>query len=99
MQSSDVILVAGHQGLLGRALTPRLEALGCGRVVVRARAELDLRDQAAVDAWLHQERPTHVVLAAAVVGGIQANLSRPADFVMDNLLIEANVMRAAAAAG
>ncbi|HYD99257.1 MAG TPA: GDP-L-fucose synthase [Alphaproteobacteria bacterium] len=88
------VWVAGHRGMVGGALARRLAGMGCA-VLTADRAALDLRRQADVEAWLAAARPDAVVLAAATVGGIAANDSRPADFLYDNLMIEANVVEAA----
>lgn len=87
------IFVAGHRGLVGSAVVRRLE--GKGELLLRTRQELDLRDQKAVEAFFDKERPDYVYLVAAKVGGIQANRSRPAEFIYENLMIEANVIHAA----
>ena len=92
------VFVAGHRGLVGSAVLRRLEADGV-ETVTRTRAELDLRDAPAVRAFFDIERPTHVVLAAAKVGGILANRDFPADFVVDNLAIQQAVLTAAHEAG
>lgn len=89
------IYVAGHRGLVGSALMRRLAAAGRKNIITRTRAELDLRDQAATEAFFAAERPDYVLLAAAKVGGIVANDRYPADFCLDNLRIEANVIDAA----
>ena len=89
------IYVAGHRGLVGSAIVRRLEAEGLTNLVTRTSAELDLRDQAAVQAFFAEERPEVVVLAAAKVGGILANSSYPAQFLYDNLMIATNVINAA----
>jgi len=89
------IYVAGHRGLVGSAIMRRLSAGGYGNVITRSHAELDLTDQSAVDAFFRAERPDHVFLAAARVGGIQANNTYRADFIYQNLMIEANVIHAA----
>jgi GDP-L-fucose synthase len=86
------IFVAGHKGLVGSAIVRRL---GPERRLLRTRAELDLKDAAAVLRFFEKERPTQVYLAAAKVGGILANSTRPADFILDNLLIETSVIDAA----
>ena len=86
--------MAGHRGMVGSALMRRLAGAGC-TLLTAARAELDLRDQRTVDAWLAKARPDAVFLAAATVGGIHANNSRPAEFIYDNLAIEANVVHGA----
>lgn len=88
------VFVAGHRGMVGSAIVRRLQAEGCS-VVVAGRDAIDLRDQAAVRGWFERERPDAVFLAAAKVGGILANDSYPADFLYDNLMIEANVIEAA----
>ena len=93
------IYVAGHRGMVGSAILRRIEALGQDEVITRTHAELDLTDQAAVRDFMQVERPDAVVLAAAKVGGIHANNTYPADFIYDNLLIEANVIGQAHAAG
>lgn len=89
------IYVAGHTGMVGSAIVRRLTELGRGSIVTRTRAELDLTDQAAVRAFFATEVIDMVYLAAARVGGIHANATFPADFGYDNLMIEANVIRAA----
>ncbi len=95
MNKSDKIYVAGHRGLAGSALARRLAAGGYSNLVTRTHAELDLTDQAAVRQFFERERPDHVFLAAAKVGGIHANNSYPADFVFANLAIQTNVMHQA----
>jgi nucleoside-diphosphate-sugar epimerase len=92
------IFVAGHRGMVGAAIARRLAARGA-EVIARPRAALDLTDQAAVRAFMHDQRPDAVVLAAAKVGGIHANSAFPADFAYENLMIEANVIHQAFAAG
>ncbi|MBB4285407.1 GDP-L-fucose synthase [Roseospira goensis] len=92
------VWVAGQRGMVGSALVRRLAGEGCTLIQDR-RADLDLRRQADVAAFLAAERPQAVVLAAARVGGIHANATYPADFLYDNLMIEANVVHAAAAVG
>jgi GDP-L-fucose synthase len=91
------IYVAGHRGMVGSAIVRQLLAGGLPRdaIVTRTHAELDLTDQAAVRAFFASERPDQVYLAAARVGGIHANNTYPADFIYDNLMIEANVIDAA----
>ena len=88
------IWVAGHRGMVGAALMRRLARENCETLTVD-RDDLDLRDQAAVVSWIKREKPQAIVLAAAKVGGIQANNSYPADFLYDNLMIEANIVHAA----
>lgn len=88
------VFVAGHRGMVGSAVARRLALENCS-VLTAPRAEMDLRDQAAVRNWFALNKPDVVVLAAAKVGGILANDSYPADFLYDNLMIEANVIEAA----
>ena len=95
MDKTDKIFVAGHGGLVGRVLVRKLEAEGYGRVVVRGRAELNLADAGAVDAFFATERPAFVVLAAAKVGGIRANTDYPVEFLLENLRLQNNVISAA----
>ncbi len=97
MKPSDKIFVAGHRGLVGSAIVRRLNALGYENLVLRTRSELDLRHIGAVRAFFEAERPTHVFLAAAKVGGILANSTYPADFINDNLLVQLAVIEAARA--
>lgn len=89
------IYVAGHRGLAGSAIVRELQRQGYSNIVGRTHAELDLEDAAATQQFFEQEKPEIVFLAAAKVGGIHANNSYPADFLMSNLLVEANVCRAA----
>ena len=95
MQAGSRIYVAGHRGLAGGAILRGLEAAGFGNVLTRTHAELELCNQAAVEAFFAAERPEYVFLAAAKVGGIHANATFPADFIRDNLSIETNVIHAA----
>jgi GDP-L-fucose synthase len=97
VKPSDKIFVAGHRGLVGSAIVRRLNALGYENLVLRTRSELDLRHIGAVRAFFEAERPTHVFLAAAKVGGILANSTYPADFINDNLLVQLAVIEAARA--
>ena len=92
------VWIAGHNGMVGAALLRRLASEGC-QLLTAARSELDLTRQAEVEAWVQRERPDAVVVAAAKVGGILANDSLPADFLYANLMIEANIINAAAQAG
>jgi GDP-L-fucose synthase len=89
------IYVAGHRGMVGSALVRRLRAGGYTNLVTRTRAELDLLNQADVRAMIADERPDYIFIAAAKVGGIQANDRLRADFLHDNLVIETNLIRAA----
>ena len=88
------VFVAGHRGMAGSAIVRRLEREDC-EILTAPRAALDLMDQAATRAWFAAHRPEVVVVAAAKVGGIYANDTQPADFLYDNLMIEANVIEAA----
>lgn len=88
------IFVAGHRGMVGSALLRRLASEPC-TVLTVTRAEADLRRQAAVEAWMAANKPDAVFVAAATVGGIHANNTRPAEFLYDNLAIEANLIEAA----
>lgn len=92
MEKSAKIYLAGHQGLVGSAIRRRLEAAGFSNLVYRSPEELDLRGQAAVRAFFLQESPAYVFLAAAKVGGIRANATKPAEFIYDNLMIQANII-------
>ncbi|HET6423014.1 MAG TPA: GDP-L-fucose synthase [Planctomycetaceae bacterium] len=89
------IWVTGHRGLVGSAVVRRLKQAGFETILTASRTELDLRDQAAVRTWVQENRPEYVVHVAGKVGGILANSQSPADFLYDNLLIHATVLRAA----
>ena len=91
----DRIFVAGHRGMAGSAICRALQRAGYSNLLTASRAELDLLDPQAVQRWFGEHKPTVVVLAAAKVGGIQANSSYPADFLLDNLKIETNVIETA----
>lgn len=95
----DKIYIAGHRGMVGSAIVRALEAQGEKSIIVRTHSELDLTDQAAVRRFFQEERPSQVYLAAAKVGGIYANNQFPADFIYNNLMIEANVIHEAWASG
>lgn len=88
------VFVAGHRGMVGSAVVRRLQSENCETLAIPHSA-LDLRDQAAVAAWMKRERPDVVVLAAAKVGGILANDTYPADFLGQNLSIQSNVIESA----
>lgn len=89
------VYVAGHRGLAGSALMRRLEREGCATIITRPHGVLDLTDREGVLGLFSQERPEYVFLAAAKVGGILANNTRPAEFIYDNLAIQTNVIQAA----
>jgi len=99
VELSARIYVAGHRGLAGSALVRRLRAVGYGNLVLRTHAELELTDAAAVRRFFEAERPQHVLLAAAKVGGILANDTLPAEFIHENLAIQTNVIHEAWRAG
>jgi Nucleoside-diphosphate-sugar epimerases len=99
MKQSDKIYVAGHSGLVGSALVRLLQAHGFINLITRSRAEVDLRDERAVRDFFAEEGPEVVVLAAAKVGGIKANMDAPVEFLIENLQIQNNVIRAAQEAG
>ena len=95
MNADSRLYVSGHRGMVGSALCRALAAAGLPDPITFTSSELDLRDQAAVRAMMERERPTHVFVAAAKVGGIHANNVYRADFLYDNLMIEANLIHAA----
>ena len=92
---ADRIFVAGHRGMAGSAICRAFQRAGYNQVLTASRSELDLLDAAAVQRWFAEQRPTVVVLAAAKVGGIHANSTYPADFLLENLKIQANVIETA----
>lgn len=94
MNKSDKIYVAGHRGMAGSAIVRRLQKEGYVNVIYRTSSELDLRNQAAVNNFFEVESPDYVFLAAAKVGGIQANNTFRADFLYENLMIESNIIHA-----
>jgi GDP-L-fucose synthase len=93
------IYVAGHRGMVGSAIVRNLQTKGCTNIVTRTHAELDLTDQQAVKTFFEQEKPDHVYLAAAKVGGIHANNTFPAEFIYDNLMVQNNVIHHAFLSG
>jgi GDP-L-fucose synthase len=99
VEKSKKIFVAGHRGLVGSALVRKLERDGFDKLVTRARSQLDLRNETAVDLFFEQEKPALVIFAAAKVGGIKANNDQPVEFLLDNIQIQNNVIRAAHHAG
>jgi GDP-L-fucose synthase len=99
VEKNSLIYVAGHGGLVGSAICRNLRKNGFDRLLLRSRVELDLTDAVAVQRFFEKERPAHVFLAAAKVGGILANDLYPADFIRENLIIQTNVIDAAYRAG
>ncbi|MBS1568879.1 MAG: GDP-L-fucose synthase [Bacteroidetes bacterium] len=95
MEKQDKIYIAGHRGMVGSAIKRRLEKEGYTNIIGRTSSELDLKDQAAVRDFFRTEKPDHVVLAAAKVGGIQANNTYRAQFIYENLMIQNNVIHQA----
>jgi GDP-L-fucose synthase len=95
MKLTDKIYIAGHRGMVGGAIKRRLETLGYQNIITRTSAELDLRNQAAVNEFFAAEKPDFIFLAAAKVGGIHANNTYRAEFLYDNLIMEANIIHAA----
>lgn len=95
MNIDSKIYIAGHRGLVGSALLRQLNSRGYHNLVTRTHAELELRDQAAVQAFFAAVKPEYVILAAAKVGGIHANSTYPAEFIHDNLAIQTNVIHSA----
>ncbi len=95
MNLKDKIYIAGHRGLVGSAIVRQLESRGFTNLLMRTHKELDLTNQAQVQTFFEQENPDYVILAAAKVGGIHANNTYPADFIYQNMMIEANVINSA----
>lgn len=95
MEKDRKIYVAGHRGMVGSAIIRKLAKEGFSNIITRSSSELDLRDQRAVNEFFEKEKPEYVFLAAAKVGGIVANNTYRADFLYDNLLIEANIIHSA----
>src|SRR5436305_1631790 len=95
MDKTDKIFVAGHRGMVGSAVMRRLQADGFKNLLIRDRSQLDLMDDSPVLKFFLEERPVIVILAAAKVGGIQANNDYPVEFLLDNLRIQNNVIRSA----
>jgi GDP-L-fucose synthase len=93
MNKNSKIYVAGHTGMVGSAIVRCLERNGYQNIICRLHSELDLTDQAATDSFFRTEKPEYVFMAAAKVGGIHANDTYPADFIMENMLIECNLIR------
>ena len=99
MEKDDIIFVAGHRGLVGRAIVRKLRSDGYTRLVTRSRAELDLTKSNAVNDFFGREKPVIVIAAAARVGGIKANNDQPVEFLLENLQIQNNLIRAAYESG
>ncbi len=95
MEKDSKIYIAGHNGMVGSALIRELNKQGYHNIIFRTSKELDLRNQADVNAFFDIEKPDYIILAAAKVGGIHANNTYPAEFIYDNLMIEANIIHAA----
>ena len=95
MNLNDKIYIAGHRGLVGSAIVRQLESRGFTNLIMRTHKELDLTNQAKVQNFFQHEKPDYVILAAAKVGGIHANNTYPADFIYQNMMIEANVINSA----
>ena len=93
MLKSQKIYVAGHRGMVGSAIVRKLRADGYKNIILRTHAELDLTNQSAVNEFFEIARPDQVYLAAAKVGGIHANNTYPAEFIYENLMMEANVIQ------
>ena len=94
MEKNSKIYVAGHRGMVGSAIVRRLEENGYTNIIYKTSSELDLKNQASVEKFFQDEKPEYVFLAAAKVGGIHANNTYPAEFIYDNLMIEANIIHA-----
>ncbi len=95
MEQTAKIYIAGHRGMVGSGLERKLRKEGYNNIVTRTSAELDLRNQQAVNEFFEKEKPAYVILAAAKVGGIHANNTYRAEFIYDNLMIESNIIHAA----
>ena len=95
MDLNDKIYIAGHRGLVGSAIVRQLESRGFTNLLMRTHKELDLTNQVQVQTFFKQEKPDYVILAAAKVGGLHANSTYPADFIYQNMMIEANVINSA----
>lgn len=99
MNKDSKIYIAGHRGMVGSAIIRRLNELGYNNIIHRELNELDLRRQEQVEIFFEEEKPDYVFLAAAKVGGIHANNTYPAEFIYDNLMIEANIIHSAYKSG
>ena len=99
MQKESRIYVAGHMGMVGSAIVHELKSQGFGRLILRTRKELDLLNQKAVQDFFNDEKPDYVFLAAAKVGGFQAIMTCPAEFLFENLQMQNNIIWTAHEAG
>lgn len=99
MERNSKIYIAGHRGMVGSSIARRLRSLGYNNLIERRSSELDLRNQAAVQAFMQEQQPDYVFVAAAKVGGIHANNTYRAEFLYDNLIMEANLIDAAYRSG
>ena len=99
MDKTARIYIAGHRGMVGSAIARRLTSAGYANLVTRTHAELDLTSQTTVTQFLEHEKPDYIFLAAAKVGGIHANNTYRAEFIYQNLMMEANIVHAAWQAG
>lgn len=99
MSTNATVFVAGHRGMVGSAIVRRLQSLGYSKIITASREDLDLLDQAQVRTFMEERQIDRVYLAAAKVGGIHANNTYPADFIYENLMIEANLIHAAHISG
>jgi len=95
MNKSDKIYIAGHRGMVGSAIHRKLKKEGFDNIVYRTSSALDLKNQEAVKAFFESEKPNHVILAAAKVGGIVANNTYRAEFIYENIMIQSNVIHQA----
>ncbi|HMZ45688.1 MAG TPA: NAD-dependent epimerase/dehydratase family protein, partial [Chitinophagaceae bacterium] len=95
MKKDSKIYIAGHRGMVGSAIVRNLQQKGFSNIIYKTSNELDLRNQQAVNDFFEKEKPQFVFLAAAKVGGIVANNTYRADFIYENLMIEANIIHAA----
>jgi len=95
MDKDAKIYIAGHRGMVGSAIARELERRGYHNIIARTHSELDLRRQEQVEAFFKEEKPEYVILAAAKVGGIMANIAAPAEFLYDNLMIQSNIIECA----
>ena len=92
MEKTAKIYIAGHRGMVGSGLERKLTKEGFNNIVTKTSSELDLRNQQAVNDFIEEEKPAYVILAAAKVGGIHANNTYRAEFIYDNIMIEANII-------